>query len=101
MHLEHKIIGGILMGLLLAVCIFVGIFVVRRLLDLLPLAKFKLMPLFIVILLLCDIASYYLDNFMSNGHESISGKFISGLPLYLMFILAWITSYVVRKQKPA
>ena len=104
MHLEPKIIGGLLMGLLFAVCIILmGLFIVRPMLNGMVTAKFKLFPITLTAYALpLGIAFYYLDKYLDkyipDGNFSALKTLTPVLAFYAVFIVGWVSSYISRRR---
>lgn len=99
MHSEHKLVGGILIGLMLVICVLVGIFLVRPMFEGTPPAKFKMLPVILASCLLpLGVVFYYLNNFMSDGHTSIKKALTPILSVYVVFMVGWISAYISRRR---
>ena len=98
MQPEHRLIGTILIGLFFITCVCVGLLIVRRMLDLLPPAKLKRLPIiWAVCFLPLGVVFYYLNNFMSDGRTSIPKALIPILAVYSVNMVGWVSSYISRR----
>jgi putative effector of murein hydrolase LrgA (UPF0299 family) len=99
MHTEHKLIAGILLGLMVLLFVPLGVYLVKKMLDPAPFDRFIRFPLTMTLVLLpVGIGLYYLHKFISDGHSDIRGVLVPILPLYAVCMAGWIFSYITRRR---
>ena len=97
--MEHKVVGSILIALSYILMALVGVFVFRHLLDYAPDRRFRLVPLaWVVLLAPVTVGQYYLDNYMSDDSTSVGHLLSGNLPIYVMLVSAWLSSYWRRRR---